>query len=156
MTTTRPDWEDLPRTEFGGPEMEERLAALILAGRKRATVWAGRWGATTKVGDRAVVTVHDRPVAVIETTAVYRSTFDAIDEAFAVKEGEGDLSLAYWRAGHEAFFRTEGDFDPAMDLWCEEFRLVETLDLALAARAAEHVEAEIADARALLAERAGD
>jgi uncharacterized protein YhfF len=42
-------------------------------------------------------------------------------------EGEGDLSLAYWRKEHEAYFRREGTFSEDMEVYCMRFRVVEVL-----------------------------
>lgn len=134
--------------------MHARLAALVIAGRKRATVWDGREENPTVPGMRWAVMADGRAVAVIETVAVGRRRYDQIDEAFAALEGEGDGSLAFWRAAHEDYFRKAGVFAPDMWLWWEEFRLVAVIDAELAAAAAEHVAAEEAEARALLAARA--
>ena len=79
-------------------------------------------------GMQWIVTVADKPVAVIETLSVEQRRFDTIDEAFALEEGEGDQSLTFWRSVHEDFFRSEGQFAQDMMLWCEYFRLIEVLD----------------------------
>lgn len=151
MTDAAPWWASLPTTSFGSPALEERLAALILAGRKRATVWDARHPNETAPGMRWVVTAGGRPVAVIETISVERTTFDAIDATFALEEGEGDRSLAFWRAVHRDFFKSDLGFSPDMALWKEHFRLVEPIDLALAAAAETHVAAEQAEGEALTA-----
>ena len=146
------DWTDLPTCSFGsGPELEERLAALVIAGRKRATVWGGADENPTAPGMRWVVTAGGRPVAVIETETVGRRRFCDIDAVFAATEGEGDGSLAFWQRAHEDHFRRAGTFAPDMWLWCETFRLVHVIDADLAARAPSHVQAEAAEAAALLA-----
>ncbi len=144
----------LPCLSFGSEGMQERLAALVIAGRKRATVWDGREENPTVPGMRWAVMAGGRAVAVIETVAVGRRRFDGIDEAFAALEGEGDRSLAFWRAAHEDYFRNAGFFAPDMWLWWEEFRLVAVTDAALAAAAADHVAAEEAEAADYLARRA--
>lgn len=149
----RPWWAELPTTSFGSPGLEERLAALIIAGRKRASAWNAKGGDVTEPGKRWVVTAQGRPVCVIETLTIEHRRFDAVDEAFAATEGEGDGSLEFWRAVHEDFFTREGDFAPDMLLCCETFRLVEVIDHALAAAAPAHVEAERAEAETLLAQR---
>lgn len=144
-------YASLPSTSFGsGPELETRLAALIIAGRKRATVWNGALPNETSPGMRWRVTANGSDVAVIETLSVERRQFQEIDSAFAFEEGEGDRSLAFWRAVHEKFFREEGHFAPDMLLWCERFRLVATLDPALAREATGHVAAEEREAPGIL------
>jgi len=144
----------LPCCSYGSDGLEERLAALVIAGRKRATVWDGREENPTVPGMAWAVMAGGRAVAVIETVSVGRRRFSAIDAEFAATEGEGDGSLAFWRAAHEAYFRKAGSFDPDMWLWCEVFRLVAVPDLDFAAGAAGHVAAEEADAAAFMAGRA--
>ncbi|WP_395630179.1 ASCH domain-containing protein [Aquidulcibacter sp.] len=144
-------WRSLPTTSFGSSHMEERLAGLIIAGRKRATVWNGLEDNPTKPGMNWVVTANARPVAVIETLSVGQCRFEEIDANFAFEEGEGDRSLAHWRVVHQAFFEKEGSFSPNMILWWEKFRLVEALDADLAAKSEEMVVLDEADAAELLA-----
>jgi uncharacterized protein YhfF len=143
----------LPCCSYGSEGLQERLAALVVAGRKRATVWDGREENPTVPGMLWAVMVDGRAVAVIETVAVGRRRFCDIDADFAATEGEGDGSLAFWRAAHEDYFRKAGGFDPQMWLWCEEFRLVAVIDCALEAAAGGHVAAEVAEAAAYLAAR---
>lgn len=144
----------LPCLAFGSEGMQERLAALVIAGRKRATVWDGREENPTVPGMRWAVMAAGRVVAVVETVAMGRRRFDEIDADFAALEGEGDGSLAFWQAAHEDYFRKAGFFARDMDLWWEEFRLVAVTDAVLAAAAADHVAAEEAEAVAFLAGRA--
>ena len=149
-----PGWGLLPCCAFGSsPGLQERLAALVIAGRKRATVWDGREANPTEPGMRWAVRVGVRPVAVMETVAVGRRRFVEIDAAFAALEGEGDGSLRFWQLAHEAYFGASGAFDPEMWLWWEEFRLVAVIDAELAAAAPGHVAAEEAEAREMLAAR---
>ncbi|MDN3239694.1 ASCH domain-containing protein [Glycomyces tritici] len=61
--------------------------------------------ALPKVGDRAVVIDSgERPVAVIETTEVRVVPLSAVDLEHVIDEGEGDRSIASWRANHESFW----------------------------------------------------
>ncbi len=149
-----PGFGRLPCCAYGSrPDLQERLAALVIAGRKRATVWDGREENPTVPGMRWAVMAGTRVVAVIETVAVGRRRFDEIDDAFAALEGEGDGSLRFWQLAHEEYFGRTGGFDRSMWLWWEEFRLVAAIDTALAAAAPDHVAAEVAEARAMLAAR---
>lgn len=50
-----------------------------------------------------------------------------VNEEFARKEGEGDLSLEYWQKEHQRFFIREGHFSEDMELIAEEFEVVEVL-----------------------------
>jgi len=136
---------------FGSsPAMETRLAALILAGRKRATVWNGELPNETTPGMRWRVSAAGRDAAVIETLSVERRLFRDIDAAFAFEEGEGDRSLLFWQIVHEQFFRQEDSFALDMPLWCERFRLIAALDPDLERQCEDHVAAEEREAEHIL------
>jgi uncharacterized protein YhfF len=68
-----------------------------------------------------------RPRAVIETVELTERRFGDVDESFAFDEGEGDRSLAYWRAAHQEYFSRQRTFAPDMLLYCERFRLIERI-----------------------------
>jgi len=94
-------------------ELADSLAALVLAGRKRATAGLS-WGLEAegkrppRAGDLSVVTNWaGQPLCVIETRAVDLVPFDDVTAEFAAVEGEGDGSLAYWREGHTEYFARE-------------------------------------------------
>ena len=121
---------------FGdGAAMADELAALVLAGTKRAT--AGLlWGfehdgeQPPRPGDLSVMTDSaGRPLAVIRTLQVDIVAFEDVDAAFAATEGEGDGSLRYWREEHWRFFTREcarigRTPDPRMPVSCERFDVV--------------------------------
>ncbi|TWF94434.1 uncharacterized protein YhfF [Saccharopolyspora dendranthemae] len=54
----------------------------------------------------AVVDSLDRRVAVIEVTEVRIVRLADVDLQHALDEGEGDESVAQWRAGHEEFWHS--------------------------------------------------
>lgn len=122
---------------FGdSPELADELGRLVLDGRKTATVSAHclfdlEGEALPEVGQRFVVlSGADQPLAVIETTEVFLSPMDAVDEAFALAEGEGDYRQ--WWDGHVRYFtRVLGQygivFTDDLLLVCERFRVVEVL-----------------------------
>jgi uncharacterized protein YhfF len=120
---------DLDTTTFGGaPDEADALLALALDGRKTGTCWAARHGELTHVGKRMVLRDSaGRARAIVETTALERRRFCDVDEAWARAEGEGDLTLGYWRETHRTYFEREGPFAEDMDLWCETFRIVEQM-----------------------------
>ena len=125
-----PDWRSLEQFAFGdGPELAERLAELVLVGKKRATCWAASEGPQTHVGKRMVMLDGAGvPRAVVETVELTQRRFGDVDEAFAFDEGEGDGTLGYWRRAHRAYFKRGGQFAPDMLLYCERFRLVCRID----------------------------
>ena len=113
----------------------DELAALVLAGTKRATaglVWAFESQAKPipEPGDLSVVTLFSgEPVCVIETQSIQIVPFSNVDADFAATEGEGDGSLAYWRRAHKAFFGREcrrlgREFSLSAPVVCERFAVV--------------------------------
>jgi uncharacterized protein YhfF len=105
--------DDLPRAEFAFPgPLRDRLVAAILSGAKTTTsaLLIGYEHANEplpEVGRRsAVVDSADRRVAVIELTEVRVVRLADVDLRHALDEGEGDESVAQWRAGHEAFWHS--------------------------------------------------
>ena len=115
-------------------EMAAELAALVVAGKKTATascLWAYEEDEPRpRAGDVSVITDWDgEPLAIIETVEVEERRFDQVDAGFARDEGEGDLSLEYWRTGHWAFFAAElaalgKEPSETMPVLCERFRLL--------------------------------
>ena len=123
------DWTALERFSFGdGPALADDLLELVLSGAKTATCWSDRETVETHVGKRMVACDGaGTPRAVIETVSLEPRVFEAVDAAFARLEGEGDLSLAWWREAHQGYFERNGGFDPKMTLWLEVFRVVQRL-----------------------------
>lgn len=84
----------------------------------------------TRPGEKSIVLDGGgNPLCIIETAEVTVRRFDEVDEEFAREEGEGDLSLEYWRGAHRRFFgRTLPNigrsFAEDMPLVCERFRVV--------------------------------
>lgn len=113
----------------------DACADLVLEGRKRATAsslaeleLAGE--PIPQVGDLAVVTRwNGEPVAVIRTVKVEIRKFCEVDERFAQIEGEGDLTLTWWRDAHKAYYErvlsgSKYSFSDDLDIACEEFEIV--------------------------------
>ena len=125
------DWQGQTYSAFqfgDSPSLADELAGLVVSGRKTATCCSAIDADVGTPGERQIVLDGaGEAVALIEITAVDDVHFDQVTEDMAAAEGEGDLSLAYWRAAHEAFFRREGTFSPDMALKFERFRLVEAL-----------------------------
>lgn len=115
--------------------MADELAALVLAGVKRATtgaLWAYEVEGQrlAQAGDLSVVTDGaGRPLCVIETRSVEVMPFGAVGADFAAIEGEGDGSLAFWQDAHRAYFSREcaaagRTFSESMPVVCEVFEVV--------------------------------
>lgn len=124
--TPSPGWTELERFTFGGgPELADKLLELVLSGRKTATCWSVRDGKLTSVAKQMVACdSKGRPRAIVETVALEQRAFLDVDETFAQLEGEGDLTLNWWREAHAQYFTRTGGFDAKMILWCEQFRVV--------------------------------
>lgn len=123
-----PWWTSLPRDRFGGDDtMSDSLLALVLAGTKTATCCDAQFDRPQSGERRVLEDSAGTPRCVIETTSVELKRFNEMDADFARAEGEGDLSLEYWRLEHEAFFRATSGFAPDMLLACERFRVVEII-----------------------------
>ncbi len=126
------DISTLPHWSFGdNPQMADELVQLVLSGKKTATCTALAWHLAEPlppVGSLQVITDGQNvPTCVIQNTAQFIIRFDEVDETLAKKEGEGDLSLAYWRTVHQEFFEKFGVFDDKMWLIFEEFTVIEIL-----------------------------
>jgi uncharacterized protein YhfF len=99
------------RGEFGdSPQLSDHLLWLVRAGVKRATA-ALLWEFEAEseplpaVGEIEIAVNHaSRPAVVLRYTAVDIVPFNEVTGEFAAREGEGDLSLAYWRVAHWDFF----------------------------------------------------
>ncbi len=115
--------------KFGdGPELSAALIALVRSGKKTATCGALRDFADEPmpvVGRRDICLNWDgSPALVIETLDVTERRFDAVDEDFALAEGEDD-TYDGWAEGHRKYFDRNGGWAPDMMLVCERFRMVE-------------------------------
>ena len=125
-----------PAWGFGdGPEMADELGELVRRGIKRATcssLWEMEHDGEPipKPGDLSIILDgRGDPICIIETTEVEVKPLDAVDAGFAYDEGEGDRSLATWRAVHWRFFsRTLAAIGraphDAMPVVCERFCVV--------------------------------
>ena len=111
------------------------LAALVKAGRKRATagaVWTyeHEQESLPKIGDYTVITNWQGAAqCIICVTSVNIIPFNEVTAEFARTEDEGDGSLAYWRKVHWDFFSRElasigKQPDETMPVVCEEFKVV--------------------------------
>lgn len=111
------------------------LAALVMSGVKTATASAYPLYEVDAepipvVGEYSVILdSKEEAVCIIRTSKVTVLPFSEVGADHAFREGEGDKSLAYWRAVHEAFFTDEMVaaglvFTEAMPVVCEEFEVV--------------------------------
>ena len=114
------------------PELASELANLIKTGIKTASCGSfasyQQEESAPRVGSyNIILDGHNVPVCVIRLVSLQLVRFCDINEEFARKEGEGDLSLEYWKKEHQRFFSSEGHFSEDMELIAEEFEVVEVL-----------------------------
>lgn len=128
---------------FPGP-LRDRLVAAVLAGAKVSTTgllaeYEAEKEELPPVGERSALIDSDgREIAVLEVTEVRVLRLGDVDLQHAIDEGEGDRSVAEWRAGHEKFWHSKemrealGDPEFTVDddtmVVAERFRVVELLD----------------------------
>lgn len=119
----------------GGGEAADELAHLVLEGKKTATTSSLIAYQTENAplpvpGLYSVILFdNDEAACIIETTSITLKPFDEVDEEFAAKEGEGDLSLAYWQEVHRRFLGMDYEainqpFDEKGICVLEEFKLI--------------------------------
>jgi uncharacterized protein YhfF len=137
--------DDLPRFEmaFPGP-LRDQLVDAILSGAKTSTSalvlgYERDNEPLPKVGElAAVVDSEDRRVAAIELTDVRVVRLADVDLQHVLDEGDGDESVAQWRAGHESLWHSAevraelGDPEFAVNddtlVLAQRFRLVHTAE----------------------------
>ncbi|CAL9365031.1 hypothetical protein SUDANB121_00752 [Nocardiopsis dassonvillei] len=129
----RPGWatdpEPPPAEYFGDhPELTDELLGLVLAGTKRATSalvaeFAAAGDPLPRVGGHWIACDSaGRPRAVLRSTELRLGGVGSADAAFARDEGEGDLSLEYWREGHLRYWKR---VCPRLGLeWSEDLEIV--------------------------------
>jgi uncharacterized protein YhfF len=105
--------DDLAPVEFAFPgPLRDRLVAAILSGAKTSTsglvlAYERENEPLPTAGQQmAVVDSEGRRVAAIELTEVRVVRLADVDLQHALDEGEGDASVAQWRAGHEGFWHS--------------------------------------------------
>lgn len=120
-------------------ELSSALLALIASGKKRGgaslhAAYAAEKLPVPQVGEiRIVLDFTDKPVFVTRNIAVDIVPFNAVGADFAACEGEGDGSLAYWRAAHFDYFTRNCPelglvFSEDMLVVCERFEVLHVLD----------------------------
>lgn len=121
---------------FGdSPKLADELVQLVLSGIKTATCCSKnsfqreyeRGEAPCAGSYNIILDGTGQPVCVIQTVRLQVIRFCEMTSELASKEGEGDLSLEYWKEGHKRYFEREGTYSEEMELVFEEFELTEIL-----------------------------
>ena len=112
--------------------LADHLATLIATGVKTAS--CGSLAGCIEdnifpmIGEYKIVeNSRDEPVCVIRVIGLHLLRFSDVTAELARKEGEGDLSLEYWRNEHRRFFQVEGSYSPEMDVIFEEYALIDVV-----------------------------
>jgi uncharacterized protein YhfF len=133
----QPPTTQLDVWHFGNePRLASQLAHCVIKGIKRATAsWVAlaRHEGWIDLAPGSVSIVTDGfgiPLCALETTQVDRVRFGDVTPAFAAAEGEGDTSLADWRAGHQEYYDREAarigiPFNDGSELDLSHFRVLQ-------------------------------
>jgi uncharacterized protein YhfF len=117
------------------PQLADELGALIVQGATTATCSAlWEWEAEgDPIPEPGLLTIAldggGEPLCIVETVEVTIHKYNEVDADFARQEGEGDLSLNYWREAHRNYFsrvlkKLGKEFSEDMPLVCERFRML--------------------------------
>jgi len=115
---------DTPYDSWAFGDDSDTLAALVLEGKKTATasvyeLYEADGEEIPQEGEYSVILdSRDRAVCIIRDTSVKVVPFRDVDEDHARCEGEGSMTLEYWREVHSKLFSE----------WMEEAGLVFTED----------------------------
>ena len=94
----------------GNSEIADELLQLYLDGKKSAGSGLVKdyelaGDDLPKVGNHWVILdSEENPRCIVKTIAVEFHQFADVPEKVAIAEGEGDLSIAYWKQAHRKFF----------------------------------------------------
>jgi phosphoribosylaminoimidazole-succinocarboxamide synthase len=132
---TFPRLRGLRTMELGSPgPMRTRLNELVRSGAKVATFghpaeYLAEGEPYEHLGERLVLVDDDGgDVGTIEVTEVRRCRVADVTWELVEAEGEGDESVAQWRAGHSAYWESLGyPMDDDQELLWIRFRLVDPL-----------------------------
>ena len=126
---------------FGNPEWatyHDQLIDLVLKGEKQATThleidFDMNSIRRREVGDYWVVLNQSlEPACLIQVTDIEIKRFSEVDVSLAIREGEGDLSLAHWAKVHEDYYMQQCkslgvEFQEELLVVVEGFKLIEAL-----------------------------
>ena len=117
------------------PSLADELGALIVQGSKTGTCSAlWEWEAEgNPIPEAGLITIalngRGEPLCIVETVEVTVRKYNEVNADFAREEGEGDLSLHYWREAHKNYFsrvlpKIGKEFSEDMPLVCERFQVI--------------------------------
>lgn len=112
--------------------MADKLFNLVLKGDKTATSYLYNKDSKLYHGFSILTNWNKTKKIILETTKIYKTTFDKVTEEHAFKEGEKDKTLKSWKIIHKKFFSKELalkkiSFKENIDIICEEFKKIKYL-----------------------------
>lgn len=107
----------------------DKLISLVLKGQKRATSYLYKEEDIPVIGEESIIHFDNEKDACIVKTINYKILkFKDVKEEDAILEGEGDLSLDYWKKVHEEFFKNQKkNFTIEDKIIFEEFEMTKNL-----------------------------
>ena len=107
----------------------DKLIELVLMGKKTATTSNYDENELPIIGEESIIHFDNEKEACVVKTIDYKiMKFKEMTEDLASLEGEGDLSLDYWRKVHFDFFKSYNpDFNDDTLVVFEEFKVVRNL-----------------------------
>lgn len=123
------------------PELNAELSGLVMAGEKTATaslLWEWEYDGDTLPSPGqcdALLGWSNELVGIISAVRISVVPFREVSEEFAALEGEGDLSLEFWRRVHWLCFervcgKLGREASEEMPVVCQEFKLEYSHDTA--------------------------
>lgn len=133
--TEQPAYKDENYQAWQYGAIPDELAQLTLSGIKTATssahcLYEIEKEELPKAGEwHIILDSSDQAVCIIRLVAVTVYPFKDVPAEIAYQEGEGDRTLAYWRAVHQRFFTDllvdyDLSFSEEMLVVCEQFECV--------------------------------
>lgn len=122
--------QDIVDWHFGdNKKMADELFDLVLKGDKTATSCLYNKNDKLNQGFSILTNWDKSKKIILQTSKIYKTTFDKVTKEHAFKEGEKDKTLKSWKTIHKAFFSKELSlkgipFNDNIDIICEEFKMI--------------------------------
>lgn len=122
--------QDIVDWHFGdNKKMADELFDLVVKGNKTATSYLYNKNDKLNTGFSILANWDKTKKIILQTTKIYKTTFDKVTKEHAFKEGEKDKTLKSWKTIHKAFFSKELSlkgipFNDNIDIICEEFKMI--------------------------------
>ena len=115
-------------------KMADELFNLVLKGEKTATSYLYYKNNKLNQGFSILTNWDKTKKIILETTKIYKTTFDKVTKEHAFKEGEKDKTLKSWQTIHKKFFKKELalqglNFCDNIKIVCEEFKITKFLGI---------------------------